>query len=228
MAVFTAVGLEVAAPVAPVDPELPETATGDETALDVAFPVSPVFVALDWALVAPELPELAFGATTTVDEPPLPPLALPTATLDPPVADTAAGAGAAATTFTAAPPDPDTGTATPPLPPLPPAATATTLLLALPVEPDTDVEFAPAPELAELLALPMAVAAPVEPELPELPDVAWALAAVAPTRRRRAAVNTPPNAARPTRTSMRNFAVFIIICYSPPFAIRVTRRALRE
>ena len=216
MPVLVAVGLDVAAPVDPVAPELPETATGLDTALDVALPVLPVLVALDWALVAPELPVDAVGLTTTVDPPPLPPLALPTETLCPPVA-VAATVGAA-TTFTAAPPLPEADREAPPLPPLPPAETATTLLVALPVEPDLDAEVAPAPELAELSALPMAVAAPVEPELPELPDVAWALAADAPSRSIKTAASDPPNVARNTRTSVRNFAV--LICFLTSLRIR--------
>ena len=200
MAVFVAVGVDTAAPVAPVAPELPDVATGFETALDVAFPVWPLLVALDWALVEPELPVDAVGLTRTVDPPPLPPLALPTATLEPPTAVEASVGGA--TTFTAAPPDPATGAATPPLPPLPPAATAATVLLALPVEPDVEVEFAPAPEFAELTAVPTAVAAPVLPELPELPDVAWAPAACAPRRSMKKAANAPPRSI-PTHGSRR-------------------------
>jgi hypothetical protein len=60
---------------------LPETAVGFDTALDVALPVFPELVALDWALVAPELPVVADGLTETVELPPFPPLALPTETL---------------------------------------------------------------------------------------------------------------------------------------------------
>ena len=116
------------------------------------------------------MPELALGLATTVALPPLPPLALPAATLDPPVAEDEPVVPTAV--LVAPPPPPETGMAAPPLPPLPPAATTTTVLLALPVEPDVAVEFAPAPELAELLALPIAVAAPVDPESPERPDVA--------------------------------------------------------
>jgi hypothetical protein len=124
----------------------------------------------------------------------------------------------AATTLAAAPPELATGTATPPLPPLPPAETATTVLEALPVEPDLAVEVAPAPVLAELSALPMAVAAPVSPDLPELPDVAWALAADAPRRSIKAAASAPPNVARTTRTNVWNFAV--LICFLTSLRIR--------
>jgi hypothetical protein len=188
---------------------LPETAVGFDTALDVALPVFPELVALDWALVAPELPVVADGLTRTVEPPPFPPLALPTETLEPPTAvDDTAGA---ATTFTAGPPGLDAAIAAPPLPPLPPAATTPTVLVALPVEPEWDVELAPAPVLAELVALPTAVAAPVEPELPELPDVASADAADAPSRSIRIATAEPPTAMTATRTSVRNFAV--LICF---------------
>ncbi len=209
MAWLVADGLDVAAPVEPVEPELPEVATGFETAADEAFPVLPVLVALDWEVDAPELPVVADGLTTTFEPPPLPPLALPTATLEPPVADDEPEG--AATTFTAAPPPDETGTATPPFPPLPPAETAVTVLVALPVEPDEDVDVAPAPELAELVALPTAVAEPVLPELPESPDEAWALAADAPIRSMKRATRPPPIVARATRTSVRNFAVLIVL-----------------
>src|SRR5438270_4087080 len=47
IAVLSAIGLDVAAPVEPVVPELPENATGLLTAVEVAAPVLPVFVALD-------------------------------------------------------------------------------------------------------------------------------------------------------------------------------------
>jgi hypothetical protein len=213
MPVLVAVGLEVAAPVEPVDPELPETATGFDTAFDVALPVRPVLVALDWELVPPELPVEAVGFTETVDPPPLPPLALPTATLDPPVA--VAAAVGAATTFTAAPPRPDAERDAPPLPPLPPTDTASTLLVALPVEPDLDVEEAPAPVLAELLAEPIAVAAPVLPELPEFPVMASALAPDAPRRSINAAAADAAIVARTTRTNVRNFVVLILLSHLP-------------
>ena len=49
MALFNATGFDVAEPVLPVDPELPETATGLLTAVEKAGPVRPVFVALDCA-----------------------------------------------------------------------------------------------------------------------------------------------------------------------------------
>lgn len=47
-----------------------------------------------------------------------------------------------------------------------------TVLVALPVPPEIDVELAPAPDVALLMALPVAVAGPVFPECPELPVTA--------------------------------------------------------
>jgi hypothetical protein len=69
--------VELDEPVPPVEPELPEMATGLEMAVDVAGPVLPVLVAVDDAFTAPELPEMAAGDSTTLGEPPEPPLALP-------------------------------------------------------------------------------------------------------------------------------------------------------
>ena len=48
-----AVGLASAAPVSPERPELPLTATGLLQAQAAESPVSPVLVALDWAVAAP-------------------------------------------------------------------------------------------------------------------------------------------------------------------------------
>ena len=56
-----ALAAEVAAPVLPVPPEAPVPATGLASATEVASPVSPVLVALDWELTAPEAPEVAVG-----------------------------------------------------------------------------------------------------------------------------------------------------------------------
>jgi hypothetical protein len=72
----------------------------------------------------------------------------------------------------AGPPAPETPTAMPPLPPRPPMAATPVLFTAAPVLPDAALLVALAPELALLLALPTAIAGPVLPELPELPD--WA------------------------------------------------------
>jgi hypothetical protein len=44
---------------------------------------------------------------------------------------------------------------------------------ALPVDPDVANEVASAPELATLMALPLAIASPVSPDRPEFPEVAF-------------------------------------------------------
>ena len=67
---------EVAAPVAPVAPELPLRATGLDVALEVALPVSPVLVAL--VCEAPVVNDVvnwvyADGDEVHVEEPPLTP-----------------------------------------------------------------------------------------------------------------------------------------------------------
>ena len=85
MAELVAVGDEVAPPVPPVVPEFPDWAVGWAAAVDAAEPVSPVLVLPDWAVAAPELPDLAVGVMVTVEDPPLPPLAVPVATPLPPV-----------------------------------------------------------------------------------------------------------------------------------------------
>ncbi len=82
---LVAVGLDVASPVLPVLPVSPVTAVGDETAVDVAAPVAPVLVALDWAVDAPEAPEVATGSWMTVASPPAPPLVEAMVTALPPV-----------------------------------------------------------------------------------------------------------------------------------------------
>lgn len=196
--VLIAVGLDVAAPVAPVEPELPETAIGADTADETAGPVFPVLVELDCDDDDPELPEIATGLATTLELPPEPPLALPTAMLEPPTATPPP-------TLTASPPPPATGTATPPLPPLPATAEMPTLLEAFPVEPEPEVDSAPAPELAVLLAPPVAMASPVSPELPEFPDVASACAAVELRMRNATTANAP---ARNVRRGFRKDSDF--------------------
>jgi hypothetical protein len=134
--------------------------------------VFPVLVALDCDDAEPEFPEVATGLTLTVEPPPEPPLAELEATLEPPVAVFVPTVPT--DTLVAEPPAPDAAGATPPLPPLPPAAMIVVWFTAAPVEPDPDVEPEPAPDEAELVAPPVAIAGPVDPELPELPDVAWA------------------------------------------------------
>jgi hypothetical protein len=170
MALLDATGLDVAEPVLPVLPEFPETATGLLMAVDEAGPVLPVFVALDCAFVFPVLPDVAMGVTLTFTPPPAPPLAEPTATLEPPMA--ADEPMVPNERLRAGPAAPETPTARPPLPPSPPTATTPVLFTAAPVLPDAALLLALAPELALLLALPTAMAAPVFPELPELPDTA--------------------------------------------------------
>src|SRR4051794_3034004 len=114
MAKLRATGLLVAGPVGPVAPEPPDVATGLLTALDNDEPVLPELVALDWELAAPELPVAAEGLAVTAAVPPMPPLALPTETEDPPTAE--ARPVGATTMFSAGPPGPATGMATPPGP----------------------------------------------------------------------------------------------------------------
>ena len=155
-ALLVAVGLEVASPVSPVSPVSPLVAVGLDSASLSASPVSPVLVALDWAVAAPVSPEVATGLAVMSAEPALPELAVPTATLEPPMT-TAPGAGA-------------TGAATPAPPPEPPRAATRVTLRAPPESPDSDAASELAPELAKLEALPMAVALPESPESPESPD----------------------------------------------------------
>ncbi|HEX3622366.1 MAG TPA: hypothetical protein VHT97_08635 [Acidimicrobiales bacterium] len=170
MAVFTAIGLDVAGPVDPVAPDVPETAIGLLTAPEVAAPVVPEFVALDCADEFPVLPDVAKGVAVTLTPPPAPPLAEPTATLEPPTA--VDEPSVPNEKLRAGPPAPETATESPPLPPMPPIAATLVTLAAVPVLPDAELLVALAPELAVLLALPTATAGPVFPEAPELPVVA--------------------------------------------------------
>jgi hypothetical protein len=207
MAVFTAVGFDVAAPVLPVAPELPEMATGDDVAIALAPPVCPVLVELDWALAAPELPERATGLAVTRAPPPEPPLAELTDTLDPPLAEPPP-------VLVAAPPAPEVPVAVPPPPPLPPTAVTVTEFDALPVLPEPALELLEAPELATALDEPTAVAAPVFPELPELPDVAWAPAVADPKRRKASTLNAPATSERQTLVMDREFESFMFFTSS--------------
>jgi hypothetical protein len=81
----TAATLEWTSPVLPVEPELPEMATGLDTDVDDAGPVLPVLVADDWATADPESPVMASGLTSMATSPPLPPLADATAIESPPL-----------------------------------------------------------------------------------------------------------------------------------------------
>lgn len=177
MAVLTAIGLDVAAPVPPVAPEFPETATGLLTALEMALPVGPVLVALDCADALPVFPDVAMGDVLTLTPPPAPPLAAPTATLEPPMAEDEPRVPNEK--LRAGPPAPETATESPPRPPGPPRAKTPVLLSAAPVFPDAALLLALAPELAVLLAVPTAMAGPVLPEAPELPVRALPPAATA-------------------------------------------------
>ena len=127
----------------------------------------PEFVALDCADELPVLPVVAVGVAVMLTPPPAPPLAAPTATLEPPMAvDEPIVPNEK---LRAGPPAPETEAESPPLPPMPPRATTLVPLAAVPVEPDAELLLALAPELAVLLALPTAIAGPVFPDAPELP-----------------------------------------------------------
>jgi len=180
VALNNATGLDVAEPVLPVLPELPEMAIGLLTAQEYAGPVRPVFVALDCADAFPEFPDVAVGVTLTFTAPPAPPLADPTATLEPPMA--VDEPMVPNERLRAGPAGPETAPARPPLPPAPPMATTTVSFTAAPVLPEAALLLLQAPEQALLLALPTASAAPVFPELPKLPDVAFPPTATAVPR----------------------------------------------
>ena len=183
---MTAARSTVAAPVAPVAPELPDWASPLVTALDVAAPVLPVLVELDWARASPELPEAASGSAETVTPPPFPPLALAAVELLPPVAAptmTMLRPLEVGTTTSTSPPSPASASTSPPSPPSPPVATIVPPLNAGPVVPESDVETALAPEFAREVALPEMAASPVLPEEPESPEVAVPPVASASPRR---------------------------------------------
>jgi hypothetical protein len=207
MPVLVAVGFDVTAPVLPVVPEFPETATGLLTADDDAGPVLPVLVALDCDEAGPELPDVATGLTLTVEPPPEPPLAELTATLLPPVAVLVPMVPT--DTLVAEPPAPDAAGATPPPPPLPPTATTLVWLTAAPVVPDPDVEPEPAPDEALLFAPPVAIAGPVEPEPPELPDTVWAQDGVDCSSSAAKTAAAKARMAQPSRLIDRMVAIFM-------------------
>jgi hypothetical protein len=215
---LVAVGFDVAAPVPPVEPELPETATGLLTADDCAGPVFPVLVALDCDEADPEFPEVATGLTLTVEPPPEPPLAELAATLEPPVAVLVPTVPT--DTFAAGPPVPDAAADRPPPPPLPPAATIVVWFTAAPVEPEPDVEPEPAPDEAELVAPPVAIAGPVEPELPEFPVLAWAQDGVDCRSSTAKTAATEARMAQPSRLMFRMVAIFMRITSLPTWFLR--------
>jgi hypothetical protein len=146
-----------------------------------------------------------------------------TATLDPPVA--VEFPTVAADTFVAEPPAPDAAGASPPLPPLPPAATIVVWFTAAPVAPDPDVEPEPAPEEAELFAVPDARAAPVDPELPELPDVAWAQDGVACRRMTAKTAAAEARMAQPSRLLKDRMVAIFMQNHLPPDLARGSHRA---
>jgi len=78
---------DVAGPLEPVLPEVPDVDCGLDSPTDEAGPVLPVLVALDVACEVPLSPEPAVGVAVTVAPPPLPPDPPTLATVDPPVVD---------------------------------------------------------------------------------------------------------------------------------------------
>jgi len=213
MAELVALGVDVAAPVDPVGPELPETATGLLAADDEAGPVLPVLVALDCDDAEPEFPEVATGATLTVEPPPEPPLAEETATLEPP---TAVELPMVPTdTLVAEPPAPAAEADRPPPPPLPPPATTLVWLSAAPVVPDPELAPEPAPEEAELFAVPDEIAGPVDPEGPEGPETIWAQDGDACSSRTATTAAAEARRAQPSRLKVRMVAVFMRITSLP-------------
>src|SRR5437773_437708 len=151
-------------------------ASGEEAAVDVAGPVSPVFVAEDGALAAPELPDRATGYSLRLAPPPLPPLASTWAMESPPrtlpMSMWELGPLAVMSPVLALPPRPEVASlSSPPRPPWPPMTRPRTLLLTLPVVPDSEVAVDWAPELAFEVAVPSTRASPVRPVAPLLPEL---------------------------------------------------------
>ncbi len=191
MPVLRAKGLLVAAPLVPGVPEVPEVEAGLESAVEVAAPVSPVLVALDWAREAPLSPVVALGLAVTSAAPPPPPPELDVDTTLP-------------SPMTAP------GTRMPPLPPSPPATMTADRLVASPVWPVSAEAVASAPELALLLDRPVAVAAPLSPVAGTVDDVVvgvgsgatvvvgppltWPTAGPAPKKTRTVAIPAPMRA----------------------------------
>ena len=225
MPVLVAVGFDVALPVEPVEPEFPETATGLLTADDDAGPVFPVLVALDCDDAEPEFPDVATGLTLTVEPPPEPPLAELLATLEPPAAVLVPMVPT--DTLAAEPPAPDAAGASPPLPPLPPAATIVVWFTAAPVEPEPDVEPEPAPDDAELVAPPVAIAGPVDPELPESPETIWAWDGAEDSRSTAKTAAAVARTAQPSRLLKDRMVAIFMQNHLPPAWIPGSHRRPR-
>ncbi len=158
MAVFEAVGDEVAEP---VGPEAPDDARrrrpGCSRPTRRRRRWSPELLALDWAEAEPVSPLMAVGVTVTVLAPPLPPAADPVATLLPATALTASGVdGPETTLLVTEPPAAETVVAEPAAPPAPPVEETMVRLVAAPLSAVTAVETELAPVLAVELELPVA------------------------------------------------------------------------
>src|SRR5688500_11988410 len=136
MAVLEGVELDVAAAVAPELPVVPVTATGLPVPTDVAAPVAPVLVALDWEVASPVSPEVARGVAVRLAVPPPAPLASPVTTAEPPAAVMAPVEAAVMLMFRAAPPAPAMPATAPPSPPSPGRLRAAVALAASPVVPE--------------------------------------------------------------------------------------------
>src|SRR5207248_11622077 len=167
MAVLVASTLADASPVRPESPESPVTAVGLASADELAFPVLPVLVAVDWAHAVPESPDWASGASLTHGDPPSPPFASPWAIESPPTTLPPPRRLRLLLRPTlrrprALPARPDwTRWLSPPRPPSPPSTEPSTSLRAVPVSPEVESLAATAPVLAAEKANPAARALPV-------------------------------------------------------------------
>src|SRR5205085_917830 len=149
---------------------------------EVAGPVAPVLVALDWEVASPERPEVARGLRPTVAAPPWPPAESAMAADVPPKVRTWAPA-AAVMSVTAGPPAALVAEASPPGPAPPPTTRASIELAAGPELPERVSEPPQAPLLASESVSPAVLAAPVPPLEPESPEPAPAPTTTAPTPR---------------------------------------------
>src|SRR5204863_836208 len=139
--VFTAPAVTSASPVRPESPELPDTAVGFASAVELASPVLPVLVDDDCAHDVPESPDLASGFWSMSTSPPSPPFAESWAMESPPTAPPPVTRLLRPLTrrrLEALPARDERAVArSPPSPPLPPTAVPATALAAAPVSPDT-------------------------------------------------------------------------------------------